>query len=313
MNKDLQRFRQVVSCLSPPIKSALSACEAQLSHKAREIRLMLNRPVTIICNDGRYYITSSGSVTPFFSDSLLMVQRNDIESTLQSICEYSVYSRQNEIVNGFVTLKGGHRAGISGTAVLSDGKITNIRDISSLNLRIAREYIGCADRLFRRFGNNKTGMLICGEPCSGKTTVLRDLARQLSTLTEYNVSLIDERGELAASVSGAPQNDIGMCDVYSGYPKAEAMIQAIRSMSPDIIMCDEIGSQEEVLAVEQCVNSGVSIIATIHAGSVDELKRRTNLCRLLDTGAFQKIVFLSDRRHIGEAESVMSTGDLLAS
>lgn len=313
MEKDLQRFRQAVSCLSPPIKSAVCSNEARLADKAREIRLMLNRPVSVVCGDGKYYITNNGSLTPFIMDSLLIAQKSDIESTLQSICEYSVYSRQNEIINGFITLKGGHRAGISGTAVLSGGKITNIRDISSVNLRIAREHIGCADRLFRQLGSHKTGALICGEPCSGKTTILRDLARQISTFTDCNVSLIDERGELAASVNGVPQNDVGMCDVYNEYPKAEAMLQSIRSMSPDILMCDEIGSEEDIIAVEQCINSGVSIIATAHAGSIDELRKRHSVCKLLNTGAFSKVILLSDRRHIGEKETVISAGDLLAS
>lgn len=243
---------------------------------------------------------------------MLIARREDIEATFQRICDYSVYARKREIVNGFVTLRGGHRAGICGTAVADSSDIVNVRDITSINLRIAREQIGCANGIFQKIRYDSGGVLLCGAPCSGKTTVLRDLARLFSTADGACVSLIDERGELAAVTSGVPQNNVGMCDVFDGYPKAQAMEQALRSMSPNIIICDEIGSEQDVRAVRQCVNSGVRIIATAHARSKAELCSRPALKRILSTGAFSTYIFLRDREHAGEVSEVLKEGVKIA-
>lgn len=304
------RFRQVLSCLSPQLCKKLLPHEKNLSSIAQEIRLRVNRPLTIVCPKVTYYVTKNGElVSTSIDNTMLIVNRADISDTFHNICNYSVYTRQNEIVNGFVTVHGGHRAGICGTAVLNDDKITNIRDISSINLRIAREYKGCAEKLYQKISSFDKGILICGAPCSGKTTVLRDLARILSE--NKTVSLIDERGELAGTTSGIFQNDIGMCDVYDCYKKSEAMLQSIRGMAPDIIICDEIGSQEDIIAVEQSVNSGVVIIATVHTSSEYEIKRRENIQKLLKTGAFSKIVFLSNKNTPGEIVKIADAGDVI--
>lgn len=307
--KQLQRYRQVISCLSPPVKAVLSAREARLAPTLREIRLRADRPIHLVTGTGSFFLTQSGMLTPFYTDSLFCATREDVQQTLQAICDYSLYSRQQEIVSGYVTLKGGHRAGLCGTAVLTDGKITNIRELSSLNLRVAGEYIGCADALLRQTGDLHGGLLLCGAPCSGKTTLLRDLARQLSY--EATVSLIDERGELAACIQGVPQNDVGMCDVYSGYLKASAMEQAIRAMSPEYLICDELGG-DDTEAIRECVRSGVAVIATVHARDADELKARKALRELLETGAFEKAAFLAGREQVGRVRKCVGTGDVLA-
>ena len=304
------RFRQVISCLSPQLCKKLLPHENNLSSTAQEIRLRVNRPLAIVCPKVTYYLTKNGGLvnTPI-ENSMLLVNRSDVADTFHNICNYSVYTRQNEIINGFVTVYGGHRAGICGTAVFNEEKIVNIRDISSINLRIAKEYKGCAEKLYQKIGSFDKGVLICGAPCSGKTTVLRDLARILSVYK--TVSLIDERGELAGTTSGVFQNDIGMCDVYDCYKKSEAILQSIRSMAPDIIVCDEIGSQEDIKAVEQSVNSGVSLIATVHASSEYEIKHRENIQRLLKTGAFSKIVFLANKNTPGEIVRIIDAGDMI--
>ena len=137
MIKQLQRYRQVISCLSPPLQALLTAREARLAPTLREIRLRADRPLGVITGAGSFFFTQAGMLTPFYTDSLYCATREDVQQTLQAICDYSLYSRQQEIVSGFVTLKGGHRAGLCGTAVLTGGKITNIRELSSLNLRVA--------------------------------------------------------------------------------------------------------------------------------------------------------------------------------
>ncbi len=306
------RFLQAISCLNTSLYRYVSPLAQKLSSTAQEIRLRVNRPLAIVCKDVTYYLTVQGGLvsTPLL-DATLCVKRSDIVDTFNNICNYSVYSHQNEIINGFVTMNGGHRAGLSGTAVQSDGKIKNIRDISSINIRIAREYIGCAKKLDKEIGDiGKGGVLLCGAPCSGKTTVLRDYARLLSVEKSLNIALIDERGELASTSSGIFQNDIGFCDVYDGYKKSDAMLHAIRSMAPDIIVCDEIGSEDDVRSVEQAVNCGVIIVASVHASSVDELSRKHNIMKLFALSAFSKAVFLSGKNTPGEITDIFDAGDI---
>jgi len=290
MKEELHRYRQAISCFNEPLRTFLSNQEIKLAKRITEIRLRINRPVCVYGTNEQYFLSSSGQLTSFYSDSLLRTDRQTLDHVYHSICEYSVYCRQNEIAEGFVTLRGGHRAGICGTAVIHDDVMHNIRDVSSLNLRFAREKHGCADRVLHEISDVRGGILICGAPNSGKTTVLRDLARQLSY--QCKISLIDERGELAACVNGEPQNDVGLCDVYCGYPKSLAMIQAVRSMAPEIIVCDEIGSVEECEALEQCRRSGVAVIATVHACKTEDLTFR----KLLKTNAFSIFVFLENRK-----------------
>lgn len=308
---DKGRFKQVIKCLSLSIQKKLIPLTEQLCGNAQEIRLRINRPLTVVCPDITYYVTQNSGLTSTPIDgSMFIVTRADIADTFQNICNYSVYTRQNEISNGYITMHGGHRAGICGTAVINGGKITNIRDISSVNVRIAKEHRECARTLINKLGSFDKGVLICGAPCSGKTTVLRDMARILSTDLCKNVSLIDERGELAGTSAGVFQNDIGMCDVFDSYIKSEAMLQAIRSMAPDILICDEIGSEDDISAIEHSVNCGVSVVATVHSANEFELRKKENIKRLAATRAFSKAVFLSGKKYPGEIVKISEIGDV---
>jgi stage III sporulation protein AA len=310
---DESRFLQAISSLSSGLYKVLMPLSERLCKTIQEVRLRVNRPLAVVCKGVIYYITAQGGLTSTpLSDSMLIVSRADVTDTFHNICNYSVYSRQNEIVNGFVTMNGGHRAGICGTAVTSAGNITNIRDISSINIRIAREHHGCAKQLADAVGDLSSGLLICGAPCSGKTTVLRDYARILSTDGGKNVSLIDERGELAGTSSGYFQNNIGFCDVYDSYKKSEAMMQALRSMAPDIIMCDEIGEDDDIAAIEHSINSGVIVVATVHAADLCELRRKKNLVNIIKLGAFSKLVFLANKKCAGDITEILEVGEVFA-
>ncbi len=303
-----RRFEQAARCLSPPLFQTLRPYFSKFENTAQEIRLRRNRPLSVVCPNQTYYFTKNGALTDLPCGELLCASREELSGVFQRICDYSVYARSREIQNGFVTLRGGHRAGICGTAVTERGSIVNIRDISSVNIRVAREHKGCADGVLRHIRQDSGGVLLCGAPCSGKTTVLRDLARQLS-LGGLAVSLIDERSELAATASGAAQNDVGLCDVFDGYPKALAMQQALRVMSPQIIICDEIGGAQDASALLHCLNSGVRLIATAHAANEQELYRRQNLKQILATGAFSTFIFLRGRERAGEIASVVQAGE----
>lgn len=314
MKENKNKSRYITACLAtaPRIGNYLLKLPQNISDSVQEIRLRLNRPVTINCSDKAYFITENGCFTNSQNaQPLLTATQSDIHDTFQSVCNYSVYSRQNEINNGYITIQGGHRAGICGTAVVADGQIINIRDISTISIRIAREIIGCSAPLLQQTGTDFNGLLICGPPCSGKTTVLRDIARVLSLANNCKVAVIDSRGEIAGTSNAVFQNDIGMCDILDCYPRDKGITHAIRSLSPDYIICDEIGSEEDVKAIEQSVNSGVKIIATVHAASPQELIKKQYGKALLQTGAFEKIAFLYSREKAGAVKSILGCAEVL--
>lgn len=280
---------------------------------AQEIRLRVNRPVTICCPDNVYYITNNGCVTntPIHGSMLSTCQR-DLFEIFNNICNYSVYAKQNEIKNGFITLKGGHRAGICGTAVADSKGITNIRDISSVNIRIANEHKGCSENLITQFKSFDGGLLICGSPCSGKTTIIRDLARLLSTAHNKKVAVIDSRSEIAGTYKGVFQKDIGMSDILDGYSKQEGFSHSLRCLSPDIIICDEIGNEEDVRSIENAINSGVSVIATAHCSNKKELMQKDSLYKLVKSHSFKNIAFLDNRNNAGKVLQTVRSNEFFS-
>lgn len=304
MEQRKSRFHSALSVLSHDMYAVLKNAPSLVTDNAQEIVLRADRPLCIECSDKRYYFTQSGCVTDtIFDNSMVVPSKRSLFDTFQNICSFSVYSRQQEINSGFVTIKGGHRAGICGTAVKNNSEITNIKDITTINIRIAREIKGCSDELYSKV-NPLGGVLICGAPSSGKTTLIRDFARRLSY--EYKVCLIDERSELASTVMGTFQNDVGLCDVFDGYVKSEAITQAVRSMSPDIIVCDEISTPADVNALTYGLNSGVAFIATIHADSFETLKKRAFAKEIMKTEAFSQLVFLDNRHNAGKIMTMVN-------
>lgn len=239
-----------------------------------EIRIRVGRPAVCVNIFGEMRICSD----PFSAE--------ETAEFFAQICRYSVHSFQDEIARGFVTLDGGHRVGISGTAVRENGKIAFIKDVSGLNIRVAHQVVGCSDEIYERFfSNGLCSLLIAGKPLSGKTTVLRDLARRLGE--SRRVTVIDSRNEISASVHGMPSLDVGLnTDVLCGCGKSEGIMIALRSLSPEVIICDEIAHDEA--AVEQALFCGVKVIAAAHAGNLAELDRRFGACglpRLFDAAA----------------------------
>jgi len=264
-----------------------------------ELRLRVNRPLAVSMGRKIYYVTEGGQLT-YNSGTAVVVSEQDMRQCFDAVCRYSVHSFQREIAQGFITVKGGHRVGFCGTPVIRSGAVENIKNISSINFRIARQVIGCGEKLYSEcFSEGLCNILIAGRPSGGKTTVLRDLARLLGR--SFRTALIDERGELAAVSEGVPQNDIGInTDVFDGYGKAAGISAAVRVMSPQIIICDEIGSEEDFAAVREAAGSGVYIAASIHAADMEDIKRR---CPYLDI--FDRIVFLSD---MGKISSIVKRG-----
>lgn len=241
-----------------------------------------------------------------------LVKVEDILNILLSISKNSIYSIQNDINNGFLTIVGGHRVGVTGEVVLENERIKNIKNISSMNIRIAREIKGAANKLINLIleNGNIKNTLIVSPPGAGKTTMLRDLVRQVSNFGK-NVALIDERGEIASVYNGKAMLDVGVrTDVMSFCPKHIGINLVIRSMGPDVIAVDEVGSSLDVEAIKNATLSGTSLIFTMHGKNMQDLKKNKEMKEIIENGYFDVIVFLSNRNEVGTVEEILKgTGE----
>lgn len=299
----IKKFDNITKYLPNRVAIELLRLSDEIKLSANEIRIRCQKPIVVMMPES--YI---------FPDKDHVLTQNDISEIFQKLCEYSVYSYQTELSQGFITLPGGHRVGICGTASLDKNGNRTVKYISSINIRIASEYIGCARELVNKiFPENICGTLIVGPPCCGKTTILRDIALNFSSESRMKkVVIVDERGEIAAIYRGIPQNTVGLfCDVLNGYPKGEGILIALRTLSPDVIICDEIGSEEDAKALCEGVNAGVAVISSVHACNAEELYTRNSCKRLLETGAFKKIVFLKGGKYRGMVENIIEVQEKL--
>lgn len=308
-----RRFEQPAALTAPRLRDALLRLGQADKANVREIRLRTGGALAVTTGEGVRFVGSDGRCGSLPSDSTLRCTAEEVEQTFRALCGYSVHSHQNELQSGFVSLKGGHRAGICGTAVWEKGELISIREISSINIRVAHEILGAADGVMPLFEGGLCSLLLIGPPSSGKTTLLRDMIRRLSggeTGRIYTVSVVDERGELAAMWQAQAQNDLGpCCDVLTGFSKAQGILTAIRCLSPDVVVCDEVGSAGEMEAVSGCLNAGVAVIASAHASSLREVYERRSLRALLETGAFSHLVLLEGGAHPCRVRDTMKVGD----
>lgn len=303
----MKEGHDIIRFFSPLLSDSLKKGKIAQNNDVSEIRLSAGAPVSVRgTRPGNRFLGYDGNLTDDILEAVIC-RREDIEYSFREICDSSVYSYENEIREGFVTLPGGHRVGIAGKAVAENGTVKTVNEISSMNFRIARQVSGCADEVYRTIKDFcPCSVLVYGAPSSGKTTLLRDLCRILSH--HYRVSLIDERQEIAASYKGVPQNDVGpCCDVFSSYPKDKAVETAVRVMSPDIIVCDEIGNDNDLRVIKKAANTGVSIIASVHSGSQEELIRKSGITELIKSGIFRFVVFMdaaAKSADVKEAEEI---------
>lgn len=262
----------------------------QISNELQEIRIRVDKPIILKLRE---------------KDIILQynILQTEILQIVERLCENSIYAYKNQICEGFITIKGGHRVGLTGSCVIENGKITNIKYISSLNIRIAREVKNCSTRILREIIDieNKTiyNSIIVAPPGRGKTTILRDIIRRISDgIEEINFrgktcGVVDERGEIAAMYKGAPQNDVGIrTDIIENVSKNKGIHMLIRTMAPEIIACDEIGSKEDVEAIHYALYSGVKGIFTMHGKNVEDIKNNKQIYELIENREIQKIIFL---------------------
>lgn len=301
-----ETLMQVLRIIPFSIREQLKQAVINLSD-IQEIVLRTNKPLCIYAQRGVRYLTCNGCLTSDLdSQPLVVVSFAEISECFNIACGYSVYSHISEIKEGYVTIRGGHRVGICGTAVVSSDEVMNIRDISTVSIRLCREVENCGESVVSQIRSSSGGVIICGVPCSGKTTVLRDVARILSLHDRRRVSLVDTRGELASVYRGEPQLNVGLSDTLSAYPRAQGIIQAVRVFSPEFILCDEIGSPKDASAILNGLNSGVRFLVTAHAGDYTELKSKPFIRDVLATGAFEKAIFLCGRDAPGVIKDVVN-------
>lgn len=264
--------------------------------EVQEIRLRVGQPIMIYCKNREW-------VLPVKEESKKRLEKKDLQETLEYISHYSLYAYEEELRQGFITIEGGHRVGMAGQVVLEHGKIKNMKYISAINIRVSHQILNCADRIFPYITNGKEvcHTLIISPPGSGKTTLLRDVIRQISDGNRWikgcSVGVVDERSELGGCYLGVAQNDLGMrTDILDCCPKAEGMLMLIRSMAPKVIAVDEIGSAEDIRALEYAMHCGCKILATVHGRTMEEIRKKPLFEQLVKERRFERYVVLG-RQH----------------
>ncbi|MEY8336416.1 stage III sporulation protein AA [Lachnospiraceae bacterium 62-35] len=282
--------------------------------QVQEIRLRISCPLFLIYRNKETFVSREGGITQR-EEEAYPVTRRDLKETVECISSYSLYAFEEELRQGFITIQGGHRVGLAGKAVAEERNIRTLKYISFINVRLSHQVRGCADRLMPFLYGNKTGeegiynTLIISPPRCGKTTLLRDMIRQISngrgTRKGIGVGVVDERSEIAACWRGEPQNDIGIrTDVLDCCPKAAGMMMLIRSMSPAVIGVDEIGSPEELEAMRYAINCGCRLVATVHGESLEDIKCKPVLREMFAERIFKRYVLLDSSVHIGHIAGI---------
>jgi stage III sporulation protein AA len=267
--------------------------------RMEEIRIRVMKRVEVIISGKPVFL------------SYVTTQEDSI-NLLNELSHYSIYTLEEELKKGFITVRGGHRVGLSGRVITEDGRVKAIRDVTSFNIRIAKEKVGIAERYVPYLFSKKwLNTLIIGPPQTGKTTLLRDFARIISSgfqqIESRKVGIVDERSEIAGCVKGVPQHQLGeRIDVLDACPKAEGMMMMIRSMSPDVLIVDEIGTKEDAEAVMEAVHAGVQLFVTVHGYRVTELLKRPTLKMLIESNVFDRFIELSRKDGPGTVQQILN-------
>lgn len=291
-------IRDINNILPQSIKEAVG--DIQKYESLQEIRIRIDKPL-IIQNGLKEIILN------------YLPNIEDLKGTIQRMSNYSVYAFDEELKQGFITIKGGHRVGICGGCVIENGKIKTIKSISSINIRICREIIGCSDNIMSYIlsDNDVINTIIISPPKCGKTTLIRDITRNISSgMKSFNINgkkvcIIDERSEIGACYNGIPQLEVGSrTDILDCCPKSEGIMMAIRSMSPDVIICDEIGTYKEMDSILMALSSGVKLLTTIHGFGIEDLYNRDVFKEVLNNKVFERGIVLSGKHKAGTIQYI---------
>ncbi len=305
----MDKQEEILKVFALSLRKILSQIDMDYE-QLQEIRLRVNGPMMVIYRNEEYFINRAGYLDHKRVNSYI-VTPGEVRETMEYISNYSLYAFEDEIKQGFITIQGGHRVGIAGKTILDEDKIKNIKHISFVNIRLSHQVKGCANPVMPYIADEKEihHTLIISPPRCGKTTLLRDVIRQLSNgysnKPGVNVGVVDERSEIGACYMGVPQNELGIrTDILDCCPKANGMMMLIRSMSPQIIAVDEVGSREDIEAIEYVINCGCKLIATVHGSSIDDIKSKPILGRLVREKIFERYIILNNRGRVGHVEEI---------
>ncbi len=279
-----------LSYLEPRIQSILEQATKSRDNLT-EVRLRIDQPLTVHTTDGVYFVSPKGHLLTGREEAY-KISKTQIDSTFRNFMGHSLYAKKDEIKEGFITVEGGHRVGFVGRGVYRNGVDASLTDISSMNIRIARQQVGVAESYFKKIGglHRFDNTLIISPPGLGKTTFLRDMIRILSS-NHYTVGLIDERNEIAGTSGGSSSLDVGpLTDVLTAIQKREGVSILLRTMAPKIIAMDEVFSMDDYLAIEEIIGAGVKIIATAHGPSLSEIMKREAIQKMIKNHGFSYLV-----------------------
>ncbi|MDC0759996.1 MULTISPECIES: stage III sporulation protein AA [Brevibacillus] len=303
-------MNEILAILPATLRTILTALPIAVRENLEEIRLRQNQPLEVRFGQQSSYVTPSGQITSIPAQGWLF-SAEEAAKLLNQVSQHSLYALEEELKRGYITVVGGHRIGIAGKVVLDKGEVKGIRDVTSFNIRIAREKKGAAKKVMPYlFEDGKLlNTLLISPPQCGKTTLLRDMARTISYGSEWSssrkVGIVDERSELAGCLQGVPQRDVGpRTDVLDACPKAAGMMMMIRSMSPDVLIVDEVGRAEDGDAVWEAIHAGVAVICSAHGASVKEVAERPMLGKLIRYGAFSRYIVLSRAKGVGTIQAI---------
>lgn len=264
----------------------------------QEIRLRTDRPLILWLDGKEYFVTAQGLLTRHGKMGYLVTQE-EVRTTMEYLGQYSLYAYEEELRQGFLTIQGGHRVGVAGKTIIENHQVKGVHQISCINIRFSHQIKGCAEPVLPYVieKNEIYHTLIISPPRCGKTTLLRDLVRQISDGTGRfpgcTVGVVDERSEIGGSYQGVPQNDVGMrTDLLDCCPKSEGMMMLVRSMSPQVVAVDEIGSYEDIHAIEMILNSGCKLLATVHGSSIEDIRKKPLFDRLIREHVFERYIVL---------------------
>lgn len=294
----MNNLDQILNKLPEHIKGPILELPEHIRNSLEEIRVKSDKDIRILAGNREIIVALKDHQR---------VTKGDLDTILNNLLDYSYYAYEEELAKGYITIEGGHRVGVCGRAVMKQGRVSLIKEISSLNIRRSREIIGAAEQVLPHVLDKEGTLrntLIVSPPKCGKTTLLRDLARILS-YKGFKIGLCDERSEIAGTYMGRPSYDLGpRTDVLDGCPKAEGMAMLIRAMSPDAVVTDEIGKQEDIAAVESALCAGVSILTTIHGSGREDIAA-SSIGSLVDKGVFSRIIFLTNQPTTGSIREVL--------